>query len=81
MKKFKLFIDSKSAQELSKNLVYHERTKHIDTWYHYIRECVSEGAVEVKHVSTNEQPADILTKPLGRIRFAEMRRQLGVVRV
>ena len=76
-----MLIDSRSAEELSRNLVYHERTKHIDTRYHFIRECVSDGVVQLEHVSTDDQLADILTKPLGRIRFAEMRRQLGIVKV
>ena len=76
-----MLIDSRSAEELSRNPVYHERTKHIDTRYHFIRECVSDGVVELEHVSTDDQLADILTKPLGRIRFAEMRRQLGIVKV
>jgi len=76
-----LLIDSRSAEELSRNPVYHERTKHIDTRYHFIRECVSDGVVELEHVSTDDQLADILTKPLGRIRFAEIRRQLGIVKV
>ena len=61
--------------------MYHERTKHIDTRYHYIRECVSEGVVDVEYVSSDEQLADILTKPLARIRFAEMRRKFGVIKV
>jgi hypothetical protein len=81
VKKFRLYIDNKSAQELTKNPVYLERIKHIDTRYHYIRECVADGVVDVEHVSIDGQLADILTKPLGRIRFAEMRRQLGVIRV
>jgi len=80
-KKFQLLIDSKSALELSKNPVYHERSKHIDTRYHYIRECIGSGMVEVNHVSSDNQLADILTKPLGRIRFVEMRQRLGVIRV
>jgi hypothetical protein len=80
-KKFKLLIDNRSAQELRKNPVYHERSKHIDTRYRYIRECVGNGVVDVNHVSTDEQLADILTKPLGRISFTEMRRQLGFIRV
>ena len=78
MQKFRLLMDSKSAIELSKNPVYHERSKHIDTRYHFIRECVADGIAEVDHVSTDRQLADILTKPLGRIKFVEMRQQLGV---
>lgn len=81
LKKFSLRIDSKSALELSKNPVYHERSKHIDTRYHYIRECIDDGVIEVSHVGTEDQLADVLTKPLGRIRFVEMRQRLGVIRL
>jgi len=81
VRKFRLQIDSKSALELSKNPVYHEKSKHIDTRYRYIRECIADGRVDVSHVGTDVQLADILTKPLGRIRFVEMRHRLGVVRV
>ena len=73
MQSFRLLMNRKSAIELSKNPVYHERSKHIDTRYHYIRECVTDGTVEVDHISTDGQLADILTKPLGRIKFVEMR--------
>jgi len=81
VRKFRLQIDSKSALELSKNPVYHEKSKHIDTRYRYIRECIADGRVDVSHVGTDVQLADILTKPLGRIRFVEMRHWLGVIRV
>ena len=81
LKNFKLLMDSKSAIELSKNPVYHERSKHIDTRYHFIRECVSDGIAEVEHVGTDKQLADIMTKPLGRVKFVEMRQELGVSQV
>jgi hypothetical protein len=81
VRKFKLMMDSRSAIELSKNPVYHEWSKHIDTRYHCIRGCVEDGIAEVDHIGTDNQLADILTKPLGRVKFVEMRQKLGMVRV
>jgi predicted glycosyl hydrolase (DUF1957 family) len=78
--KVKLLVDNKSAIALTKNPVHHDRSKHIDT-FHFIRDCVERGEVDIDHVSTIEQLADILTKALGRIRFAELREKLGVIRV
>jgi hypothetical protein len=66
---------------LRKNPVYHDRSKHIDTWYYFLRECVEEGNVEIEHVKTDEQAADIFTKALERVKFVELRRALGVVDV
>lgn len=53
VQRFKLLMDSKSAIELSKNPVYHERSKHIGTCYHFIRECVADGIAEVDQISTD----------------------------
>jgi hypothetical protein len=77
----KPLMDNKSAIALSKNPVHHDRSKHIDTRFHFIRECVDKGEVDVDHVSTKDQLEDILTKALGRVRFMELRQQLGVVEV
>lgn len=52
--KFRLLIDNQSAIELAKNLVFHDRSKHIDTWYHYIRDCIEKNILEVDHVRTDE---------------------------
>uniref|UniRef100_A0A453B0H4 Reverse transcriptase Ty1/copia-type domain-containing protein n=1 Tax=Aegilops tauschii subsp. strangulata TaxID=200361 RepID=A0A453B0H4_AEGTS len=73
-----LNVDNKSAIALCKNPVHHDRTKHIDIRYHYIRECVEESKIEVNYVCTDDQLADILTKSLGRQKFTEMRGRIGV---
>lgn len=76
-----LKIDNESAIALSKNPVFHDRSKHIDVRYHFIRECVEENRVKLQSIRTEEQLADILTKALGRERFCELRLKLGVIDV
>jgi hypothetical protein len=76
-----LLIDNKSAIQLSKNPVFHDRSKHIDIKYHHIRECVQDGRINVDYVRTSEQLADILTKALPRPRFQELRKKLGIVEI
>ena len=73
-----LRIDNRSAIALTKNPVFHGRSKHIHSRYHFIRECVERKLIEVEHVPGSEQKADILTKALGRIKYKEMREMIGV---
>lgn len=77
-KMVKLFVDNKSALALMKNPVFHGRSKHIDTKYHFIRECVEGGQIEVDFIRTDEQRADALTKALPAPRLVMMRHLLGV---
>ncbi|KAG8657524.1 hypothetical protein MANES_03G075182v8 [Manihot esculenta] len=70
--KFELRVDNKSAIALTKNPVYHNRSKHIHIKFHFLRECVQRGEVEVEYVQTEEQLADILTKPLSRDKINEL---------
>ncbi|GKV28505.1 hypothetical protein SLEP1_g37549 [Rubroshorea leprosula] len=58
-----VFCDSQSAIHLTKNTMYHERTKHIQVRYHFVREVISNGDVLVEKISTDENPADMMTKP------------------
>ena len=59
-----IFCDSKSAIHLDTNPVYHSKTKHIDVKYHFVRQVISEGGVDLKNVHTQENCADMLTKPI-----------------
>ncbi|XP_066361295.1 secreted RxLR effector protein 161-like [Miscanthus floridulus] len=73
-----LKIDNEFAIALSKNPVFHDRSKHIDVRFHYIHECVEENRVQLQSIGTVEQLADILTKALGHERFCELHSKLGV---
>lgn len=70
-------IDNQSAISLTKNSVFHGKSKHIHSRYHFISECVEKGQIEVGNVLGDKQK-DILTKALGRIKFLEMRDFIGM---
>lgn len=78
---FELKLDNKAAIALSKNPVFHDRSKHIDTKYHFIRECVENGSVHVDFINTQNQLADILTKALGRAKFQELRARIEMIQL
>jgi hypothetical protein len=71
--------DSTSAFSVAKNPVLHSRTKHIEVRYHFLRDNVDMGNIDLIHVPTEKQLADILTKPLHQATFARLRGELGVV--
>eukprot|EP00253_Pinus_taeda_P007600 PITA_07600 len=73
-----IYCDNSSAIALSKNSVFHKRTKHIDIRFHYIRELVNNGEIVLVHCKTPEQVVDILTKPLGQKNFEFLRKCLGM---
>ena len=75
----KLHVDNQSAIQLCRNPVFHGRSKHIETRFHFIRECVEGGKIVVQHVSTDAQLADIMTKSLGRVQFQNLRLKIGVM--
>ena len=65
---------------LSKNLVLHDQSKHIDTRYHFIRECIARKEVQIKFVKSQDQAVDIFTKPLKQEDFVKFRSSVGVTR-
>lgn len=74
-----LILDKKSTINLAKNPVSHGRSKHIGTQFHFLRDYVNKGKLEMVFSRTEEQVVDVLTKSLKIERFSQMRRMLGVV--
>ena len=64
---------------LSKNNMFHEKRKHIDTRFHFIRELVNNGDIFLKFCGSKDQLADIFTKPLGRDVFQFQCQSLGII--
>jgi histone deacetylase 1/2 len=73
-----IFCDNQSALKLAQNPVFHARSKHVEIHYHFIRERVLEGEIEILHINSQDQPADFLTKPLGKIKFTKHRDEIGI---
>ena len=72
--------DNTSAISLSENPIQHSRTNHIEIIYHFIRDYVQKGNIELEFVSINLQWADIFTKPLFKERYCTIRQEIGMVR-
>ena len=66
---------------MSRNPKFHNRTKHIDVCYHYIREKVNQNLINVKYCASNDMLADVMTKGLSKVQFEKFRNMLGVVDV
>ena len=71
-------MDNKSTIALGKNPVFHDQSKHIDTRFHFIRECIENREVKLDYVKSKDQVADIFTKALKIDDFERLRTWLGV---
>jgi hypothetical protein len=76
-----LRVNNKSALALTKNLVFHKRSKHIRVRYHFIRDCLEEGNFKACYINIKDQLADLLTKPLRRIKFLELYSRIGMIQL
>ena len=73
-----VFCDNTSAINLSKNPVQHSKSKHIEIRYHFIRDLVEEKFMCLEFINTDNQKANIFTKPLNGPRFESLRKTIGV---
>ena len=73
-----MHVDNQGAKELVTTTKHHNRTKHIDVHHHVIRECVEDKKISMKFVPTDDQIADMFTKPLGTAKFQKFRNLIGI---
>ena len=76
--KITLFCDSQSALHLARNPAFHSRTKHIGVQYHFVREVVEKGNVDMKKIHTKDNLADALTKPINVEKYIWCRSSYGL---
>ena len=66
---------------MSENPVFHDKSKHIEIKYHYIRDIVQRGAAKLQYVAMDDQITYVLTNPLARLKFDLFRERLGVLQI
>ena len=76
-----VLCDNTSAINISKNPVQHSRTKHIEIRHHFLRDNVEKGLITMEFCRTEDQVADIFTKPLNREPYEKFRMLLGMVSI
>jgi len=79
LEKVPLYCDNTSAINLTKNPFQHSKTKHIEIRHHLIRGHIKKGDIEIMFVKTENQLADLFTKPFAHDRFNKLRTELGIL--
>ena len=74
-----IYCDNKSTISLTKNPVFHGRSKHIDIKFHFIRDLVKDNEIVIEYCRSKEQVADIFTKPLKVDTFLKLKKTLGMM--
>lgn len=74
-----IYSDNQSSIKLAHNDTYHSRTKHIDIKHHFIRDTVTHQHIEIKFIPTQSMIADVLTKPLAKLKHAKCVQSLGLI--
>ena len=64
-----IYEDNQAAQKIAENPVLHDRTKHIDIRYHFVRELVEQMKISIVYITTKQMVADLLTKAVSKLTF------------
>jgi hypothetical protein len=75
-----IHCNNHSCVKLSENTVFHDKSKHIEIKYHYIKDMVHRKVVHVQYLSTHEKVAYVITKPLAKMKFEYFRERLSLVK-
>ena len=73
-----LWCDNLSATYLTSNPIFHSRSKHLEIDFHFVRDKVLNHELHVKYISSKDQIADVLTKPLPKTTFTTLKSKLSV---
>ena len=73
-----IYYDNQCYINLSQNLLFHDRSKHIDIWYHHLRDSVQRRVMLLKYILIEEQDIYILTKALSTGKFEFHRSRIRV---
>lgn len=71
-------IDNQGAISLAENPVHHNRSKHIDIKYHFVREALKDKIISIKYLRTEDMPADAFTKGLGKLKIERFNGLMGI---
>ena len=74
-----IYCDNTNAINISKDLVQHSRTKHIEIRHHFIWELIEDGTFTLEFIHTDDQKIDLFTKPLDSKQFEFLRQNIGVI--
>ena len=74
-----IYCDNHICIKLIENPMFHDKSKHIEIKYHYIRDIVQRGVVKLQYVPTEDQVAHVLTKPMSCVKFEHFQDKIGVV--
>ena len=81
MRFMKVFCDNHSTISISKNLVHHDRTKHVEIHKNFVKEKLETEMISILYILTSHQIVDILTKVVPRVTFDELNSKLGLLNI